>query len=105
MKENPYEKDTDAIEAMRSGGIPLRSAKEDMTFDEWVMYGVDRQWNSVPICNTHDKFPDVKEDVCQHYMLLYKNRQAGEDVRKEFKPAIWRHNTREYPLKNIIQDS
>jgi hypothetical protein len=101
MKENPYEKDIDVTQEMRDGEIPLQPGKEEMTFEEWLMYGISRHWNSPPICNTHDKFPAAKEDKCQSYLLLYKNRQAAEDMREDFRPAVWRHYTREHRWWNM----
>lgn len=73
-------------------------AKDDMTFDEWLTYGVTRYWSSAPICETHDGRPDTSEykknDECFHYMLIYKNSEVYEDMRENFPPSYWRIHTR-----------
>jgi hypothetical protein len=67
--------------------------KEEMTFDEWLTYGITRDWNSAPICHTHDSFPSNK-DRCVHYMLVYKNPEDANNMMDTFEPAYWRAHTR-----------
>jgi hypothetical protein len=74
------------------------SGKEEMTFDEWLLYGVTRDWTSPPMCNTHDGFAKTNEeadtDACVHYLRLYKNAEKATKVMEEFPPATWRSHTR-----------
>jgi hypothetical protein len=67
--------------------------KKIMTFDEWLAYGVTRDWNSSPICHTHDGFPK-DSDTCLHYILVYKNLETADNIMDEFPPATWRSHTR-----------
>jgi len=68
-------------------------SKEEMTFDEWLTYGITRSWNTAPICKTHDGFPD-DDNRCVHYMLLYKNPEEANQSMEDFPPAYWRAHTR-----------
>jgi hypothetical protein len=74
-------------------------SKEEMTFDEWLLYGFSRDWNSAPICETHDGFAKTKEEdeskECIHYLRLYKNLESLNKVLEEFPPAYWRSHTRQ----------
>jgi hypothetical protein len=74
------------------------SGKESMTFDEWLLYGITRDWTSPPICEIHDGFAKTKEELeagsCVHYTRLYKNLEAANKVMDEFPPASWRSHTR-----------
>lgn len=70
------------------------NGKEDMSFDEWLLYGFTRFWSSAPICATHDGFPDESTD-CRHYILVYKNEDEADKAMEEFPPAYWRAQLRE----------
>jgi hypothetical protein len=74
------------------------SGKEEMTFDEWLLYGVTRDWTSPPICDTHDGFARTSEEkdttACVNYLRLYKNAGEAAKVIEEFSPASWRAQTR-----------
>jgi hypothetical protein len=75
------------------------SGKEEMTFDEWLLYGITRDWTSPPICETHDGFAKTTEEAetqaCAHYLRLYKNVGEADKVLSEFPPASWRALTRD----------
>jgi len=72
--------------------------KEEMSFDEWLLYGVTRFWNTPPICETHDGFAKTQsekdENSCVHYIRLYQNVEASDKMLEEFPPAYWRSHTR-----------
>lgn len=72
--------------------------KPEMTFDEWLTYGITRYWTSAPVCKTHDGSPDLtkyeENDECIHYMLVYKNAEVFEDMMENFPPSYWRAHTR-----------
>ena len=72
--------------------------KEEMTFDEWLTYGITRHWSSAPICSIHDGKPDLskyeQDGECSHYMLVYKDMEMFEDMMENFPPAYWRAHTR-----------
>jgi hypothetical protein len=104
MKKNPYENDEQISETLRSGGKEPVPGKPEMTFDEWVAYGTSRDWASFPICNTHDGFPEEVDDICQHYILLYKNVKEAETSRDTFRPAAYRAYTRNQRWWNIDVD-
>lgn len=74
------------------------SGKEDMSFDEWLLYGLTRYWNTPPICKTHDGFAitqsEEENDICVHYIRLYKNVAESDQMLEEFPPAYWRSHTR-----------
>lgn len=72
--------------------------KEDMSFDEWLIYGITRNWSTAPICETHDGFAKTEEEKinadCVHYLRLYKNASQIGNLIDEFPPASWRSYTR-----------
>jgi hypothetical protein len=72
--------------------------KTEMTFDEWLLYGVTRAWTTPPICETHDGFAKTKAEAennsCVHYMRLHENVESADRVLEEFPPASWRAQTR-----------
>lgn len=70
------------------------TGKIEMSFDEWLLYGFTRFWNSAPICATHDGFP-AKSEQCQHYILVYKNEDEAEITMEQFPPAYWRAQLRD----------
>lgn len=70
-----------------------KPGKEEMTFDEWLTYGITRSWNSAPICKTHDGFPEYGSD-CTHYILVYRNPDQADIAMDTFPPAYWRAHTR-----------
>lgn len=52
----------------------------DIDFDEWLQYGIDKSWISNPTCATHEGVPDTEEeylefaeghDPCQHVLRLW----------------------------------
>jgi|AntAceMinimDraft_11_1070367.scaffolds.fasta_scaffold03250_6 hypothetical protein len=67
--------------------------REEMSFDEWIEYGLSRSWNSSPICRTHDGMPE-DVDACNHYLLLYQNTEEVETMMAKFPPSYWRAHTR-----------
>jgi hypothetical protein len=52
----------------------------EMTFDDWVAYGITKGWVTRPFCNTHDGDPYMTEedeqaweeggDPCMHVLKL-----------------------------------
>ena len=72
--------------------------KKDMSFDEWLLYGITRNWSTAPICETHDGFAKTTSEKdsndCVHYIRLYKNEEAFHEVIEEIPAATWRAFTR-----------
>lgn len=73
--------------------------KAKMTFDEWLVYGISRNWSTAPICETHDGVAKTTKESesgsCVHYIRLYKNSNIAYEVMEEFPPAAWRSFTRD----------
>lgn len=80
------------------------AGKESMTFDEWLLYGLTRDWTSPPICQTHDGFAktqvEFSSDTCVHYLRLYRTLEEADSVLEEFPPASWRAQTRGLKLED-----
>ena len=60
-----------------------------MTFDEWIKYGWDKGYCSVPVCSTHDGVPTTAtededwengDDACLHVVRLYEDIAHGKAV-------------------------
>jgi len=52
----------------------------DLTFEEWMTYGIEKGWCGPPVCYTHDGLPmseqeyaefDEGQDPCAHVVRMY----------------------------------
>jgi hypothetical protein len=58
----------------------------DLTFDEWISYGLEKGWCGPPVCYTHDGLPmsehemqgfDDGEDPCMKLRLITHRHYGG----------------------------
>ena len=71
----------------------------DMTFEEWLNYGMDRHWIGPPVCETHDGLPMTAteendwangDDTCVHILRLYHDLATRKAVEANHSPSVWR---------------
>lgn len=70
----------------------------EMTFDEWLKIGMDRDWVGPPICSTHDGIPMTDEefeefhegDPCISVLRLYESDEHRLAVESAHAPSVWR---------------
>ena len=76
----------------------------DMSFDEWLNYGMDKKWVGPPVCYTHDGLPTTSDeddawndgdDPCIHIVRLYQDELDALLVEQNHSPSIWRKPYRE----------
>lgn len=68
----------------------------DLSFDEWMAYGIDQGWCGPPVCNTHDGLPLSQkeydlEDECIHIVRLYEDKEMKEQIEENHTPSLWRN--------------
>jgi len=73
----------------------------DLTFDEWMAYGIKKGWCGPPICYTHDGLPmsDIEmqgfeegEDPCMHVVRMYEDIAMKETIEENHSPSNWRNS-------------
>lgn len=71
----------------------------DLTFDEWIAYGIEQGWCGPPVCYTHDGLPMSLEedgefqegDPCVHIVRMYEDKDMKEKIESEHSPSLWRN--------------
>lgn len=74
----------------------------NISFDEWVAIGIEKNWCGPPVCETHDGIPlsaaeeeDMYEngdDVCIHIVRLYASPEQRLFVEDNHSPSQWRND-------------
>lgn len=86
---------------------------ENLTAEEWMMYGWKQGYCSAPHCITHDgvfyafyeeQEMDEGHDPCIHMVRLYEDRIQLEEVESNNSAAHWRASNRGWE-KNSDNDS
>lgn len=72
----------------------------DITFDEWISYGIGKGWCGPPVCNTHDGLPmseqeDMEfgegQDPCIHIVRMYEDIETKKEIEDSHSPSQWRN--------------
>lgn len=73
----------------------------DMTFDEWMTYGIEKGWCGPPVCYTHDGLPmseqefaefDEGQDPCTHIVRMYEDIDMKQSIEDNHSPSNWRNS-------------
>lgn len=73
----------------------------DLTFSEWMTYGIEKGWCGPPVCYTHDGLPmsneeDVEfgegQDPCMHIVRMYEDIEMKERIENNHSPSTWRNS-------------
>jgi len=73
----------------------------DLTFSEWMTYGIKQGWCGAPVCYTHDGLPmsneeDVEfgegQDPCMHIVRMYEDIEMKERIENNHSPSTWRNS-------------
>ncbi len=66
----------------------MAPAEESMGFHEWLAYGVEQEWVSLPVCDTHDGIPmrvweaqewEAGADPCIVVMRLWNDGMPSDE--------------------------
>lgn len=72
----------------------------ELTFDEWLEYGIEQGWCGPAVCYTHDGLPMTFEeedefdggyDPCIHIIRLYEDGEMKKAIEENHSPSIWRN--------------
>jgi hypothetical protein len=73
----------------------------DMTFNEWITYGIEKGWCGPPVCYTHDGLPmseqeyaefDEGQDPCTHVVRMYEDIDMKKEIEDNHSPSQWRNS-------------
>lgn len=73
-----------------------------MELDEWLRYGMERNWCGPPVCSTHDGVPtsdseesefDEGSDPCIHVIRMYPDKETKLAVEINHAPSVWRQRS------------
>jgi len=73
----------------------------DITFDEWMAYGLEKGWCGPPVCYTHDGLPmsenemqefDDGTDPCMHIVRMYEDIDMKDQIEDNHSPSKWRNS-------------
>jgi hypothetical protein len=73
----------------------------DITFDEWITYGIEKGWCGPPVCYTHDGLPmseqeyaefDEGQDPCTHIVRMYEDIDMKKEIEDNHSPSQWRNS-------------
>jgi hypothetical protein len=73
----------------------------DVTFDEWISYGIEKGWCGPPVCFTHDGLPmsdqeyaefDEGQDPCSHIVRMYEDIDMKKNIEENHSPSKWRNS-------------
>jgi len=80
---------------------------KELTFDEWLQYGLTQNWCGPAVCVTHDGLPmtETEEqemyelDPCIHAIRLYEDEDTKIKVEENHSPSIWRATNSGYTVE------
>lgn len=93
--QSPYDDEKNYVGSGRS------SIPNSTSFDEWIVFGMNKGWCGPPVCSTHDGVPMSEEeeaqweegtDPCSHVIRLYDDEEQKASVEKSHSPTNWRNN-------------
>jgi hypothetical protein len=73
----------------------------DLTFSEWMAFGVKQGWCGPPVCYTHDGLPmseqegtefDEGQDPCMHIVRMYEDIGMKKGIEDNHSPSTWRNS-------------
>lgn len=73
----------------------------DLTFEEWMTYGIEKGWCGPPVCYTHDGLPmseqeyaefDEGQDPCTHVVRMYEDIDMKKSIEENHSPSQWRNS-------------
>jgi len=73
----------------------------DLTFSEWMAFGVKQGWCGPPVCYTHDGLPmseqegmefDEGQDPCMHIVRMYEDIGMKKGIEDNHSPSVWRNS-------------
>ena len=73
----------------------------DLTFEEWVSYGIEKGWCGPPVCYTHDGLPMSEQedtefgegqDPCIHVVRMYEDIETKQSIEENHSPSKWRNS-------------
>ena len=73
----------------------------DLTFEDWMTYGIQKGWCGPPVCYTHDGLPmseqeyaefDEGQDPCTHVVRMYDDVGMKENIENNHSPSNWRNS-------------
>lgn len=75
-----------------------KNRRIELTFEDWVTYGMAEGWVGPAVCYTHDGLPMSAEEVdefeegdpCISIIRLYNDLDHKEAVEREHSPSLWR---------------
>jgi hypothetical protein len=73
----------------------------DLTFEDWMTYGIEKGWCGPPVCYTHDGLPmseqeysefDEGQDPCAHVVRMYDDIDMKKNIENNHSPSNWRNS-------------
>lgn len=75
---------------------------EEMTFEEWYRYGLEKSFCGPPLCVEHDGFPTTEEEdqwaeengefPCFSMVRLYADDLERLLIEQNHSPSLWRRS-------------
>jgi hypothetical protein len=70
----------------------------DLSFDEWIKFGIEKGWCGPPVCYTHDGLPMTEEEFstddidgyCIHIVRMYEDDNMKANIEENHSPSVWR---------------
>lgn len=71
----------------------------DVSFDEWMEFGIRVGFCGPPVCYTHDGIPTTEEedatwaegnDPCMHIVRMYEDADMKKKILDNHSPSNWR---------------
>ena len=80
------------------GMIDRMELNDDIDFNQWIAFGMEKGWCGPPVCETHDGFPMSEQEVlefeehdpCIHMVRLYEDENHKAAVEEAHSPSVWR---------------
>lgn len=81
--------------------MSIEETLKDLSFNDWMTYGIKQGWCGPPVCYTHDGFPmateedeqfENGEDPCMHMVRMYDSEQQKDAIENEHSPSQWRNH-------------
>jgi len=71
----------------------------DLSFNEWMSYGIEQGWCGPPVCYVHDGLPFTDEEfslddldtTCIHIVRMYEDEDMRVAVEENHSPSTWRN--------------
>lgn len=83
----------------------MTGPESELTFDQWLSYGIDRGWCGPAVCDIHDGLPTTATeddefmdggDPCIHIVRLYPDDETRKKVEANHAPTVWRASNAGY---------